>query len=380
MLEQAFWKNKKVFITGHTGFKGSWLCLWLNALGAEVTGYALNPPTDPNLFELCGIDKLVKSLIADVRDTDKLQKEMIAARPEIVIHMAAQPLVRDSYKIPIETYSINVMGTVNLLEAVRKCKSVKSVINVTTDKCYENKEWIWGYRENEPLGGYDPYSNSKACSELVTAAYRNSFFNPKNYSLHGVGVASARAGNVIGGGDWGTDRLIPDCVRAILKGEKIVIRNPKAIRPWQHVLEPLSAYLLLAQKLYQDGPSYAEAWNFGPYDYDAKPVEWIVKKLCAKWRQNASYEIDQGEHPHEASYLKLDCAKAIVKLDWQPVWNLDSALDKIVEWTLAYQKGQDVRKVCFKQIDEYVHFEQIKPIEIKGEALSETIIKERYLS
>jgi len=359
-MSLEFWEGKRVLVTGHTGFKGSWLCLWLNALGAEVTGYALNPPTDPNLFELCGTDKLVKSIIADVRDADKLQKEMIAAKPEIIIHMAAQPLVRDSYKMPAETYAINVMGTVNLLEAVRKCKSAKSVINVTTDKCYENKEWIWGYRENEPLGGYDPYSNSKACSELVTAAYRNSFFNPGNYSLHGVGVASARAGNVIGGGDWGTDRLIPDCVRAILRGERIVIRNPKAIRPWQHVLEPLRGYLLLAQKLYKDGPGHAEAWNFGPDESDAKTVEWVVKKICALWRENASYEIDQEEHPHEASSLKLDCAKARSRLDWQPVWNLDSALDKIVEWTIAYQKGQDVREVCLKQIDEYMQAESSK--------------------
>ncbi len=360
MLEPAFWKNRKVFLTGHTGFKGSWLCLWLNVLGVKVTGYALDPPTDPNLFELCGTDKLVKSIIADVRDPDKLQKEMIAAEPEIVIHMAAQPLVRDSYKMPVETFSINVMGTVNLLEAVRKCKSVKSVINVTTDKCYENKEWIWGYREKEPLGGYDPYSSSKACSELATAAYRNSFFNPGNYSLHGVGIASARAGNVIGGGDWGTDRLVPDCVKAILRGERIVIRNPKAVRPWQHVLEPLSGYLLLAQNLYKDGPGYAEAWNFGPDENDAKPVEWVVKKICALWRGNASYEIDQGKHPHEASYLKLDCAKARSRLDWQPVWNLDSALHRVVEWTMAYQKSQDVRDVCLKQINEYMQAESSK--------------------
>jgi CDP-glucose 4,6-dehydratase len=348
-----FYSGKRVFITGHTGFKGSWLCLWLSSLGAEVTGYALKPPTDPSLYELCAIEKLVKSNIADVRDGTVLIQAVLASQPEIVIHMAAQPLVRDSYKIPVETYSINVMGTVNLLEAIRQCKTVKAVINVTTDKCYENKEWVWGYRENEPLGGYDPYSNSKACSELVTAAYRNSYFNPKDYAAHGVAVASARAGNVIGGGDWATDRLIPDCVSAILKGEKIIIRNPEAIRPWQHVLEPLSGYLILAQKLYEEGPRYAEAWNFGPDDSGAKPVEWLVQRLCAKWGSGASYAIDKGRHPHEAHYLKLDCSKAKSELGWQPRWGLEKALESIVAWTQTYQQSLDLRKICVQQIEEY---------------------------
>lgn len=353
MIDKSFWKNKKVFITGHTGFKGSWLCLWLYSLGAKVTGYALNPPTDPSLFELCNVSELVNSVIADIRKRDELTEAMLAASPEIVIHMAAQPLVRDSYKNPVETYEINVMGTVNLFEAVCTCKGVKTVINVTTDKCYENKEWAWGYRENEPLGGYDPYSSSKACSELVTAAYRNCFFNPKDYAEHGVAIASARAGNVIGGGDWANDRLIPDCIRALLKGEKIIIRSPQAIRPWQHVLEPLDGYLTLAKKLYEDGQRYAEGWNFGSDDSDAKSVEWIVQKICKRWGNNASYEIDKGEHPHEAHYLKLDCSKAKAELGWHPSWSLEKAIDSIIDWTKAYKENKDLRGKCIEQIEEY---------------------------
>jgi CDP-glucose 4,6-dehydratase len=352
-IDINFWKHKKVFITGHTGFKGSWLCLWLHRLGAEVAGYALDPPTDPNLFELCGIDKLAHTTIADVRDGAMLTRTMQAVEPDIVIHMAAQPLVRDSYKIPVETYSINVMGTVNLFEAVRQCKSVKAVINITTDKCYDNKEWVWGYRENEPLGGYDPYSNSKACSELVTAAYRNSYFNPADHAIHGVSIASARAGNVIGGGDWAADRLIPDCIRALLKHENIIIRNPRAIRPWQHVLEPLSGYLLLAQRLFEDGPRYAEAWNFGPDDSDVKPVEWLVERICAQWGNDASYSIDRGKYPHEAHYLKLDCSKAKSELGWRSRWGLEKAIDSIIEWTQAYTAQHDASAVCMKQIEAY---------------------------
>jgi CDP-glucose 4,6-dehydratase len=349
----SFYKNKIVFITGHTGFKGSWLCLWLHLLGAKVIGYALNPPTNPSLFDLCRIDEFMRSTIADVRDGVSLTNAMLAAKPDIVIHMAAQPLVRDSYKIPVETYATNVMGTVNLFEATRHCKTVKAVINVTTDKCYENKEWVWGYRESEPLGGYDPYSNSKGCSELVTSAYRSSYFNPKDHAAHGVGVASARSGNVIGGGDWASDRLVPDCIRAILKGEKVIIRNPQAIRPWQHVLEPLTGYLMLAQKLYEDGPRYSEAWNFGPDGSDAKPVEWLVKELCAKWGGNASYALDTGKHPHEAHYLKLDCSKAKTVLGWRPLWDLEKAIDSVIEWTKAYAGKRDVTAACMKQIAAY---------------------------
>ncbi|HEY6871441.1 MAG TPA: CDP-glucose 4,6-dehydratase [Geobacteraceae bacterium] len=348
-----FWKGKRVFLTGHTGFKGSWLSLWLHALGAELTGYALEPPTEPSLYQLCRLDEVVHSVVADVRDLERLKAEMAAARPEIVIHMAAQPLVRDSYKIPVETYATNVMGTVNLLESVRACGGVRAVVNVTTDKVYENREWVWGYRENEPFGGYDPYSNSKACSELVTAAYRNSYFNPDDYGRHGVALASARAGNVIGGGDWAVDRLIPDCVRALLNGEKIRIRNPHAVRPWQHVLEPLSGYLLLAQRLLEDGACCAQGWNFGPHDDDARPVAWIVQKMCAAWGGDAAYEIDRGEHPHEAHYLKLDCSKARMELGWRAGWGLEKALDSIIEWTRAYREEKDLREVCLGQIEEH---------------------------
>ena len=353
LITAEFWNGRKVFITGHTGFKGSWLSLWLHSLGAEVTGYALDPPTDPSLFELARVGELVTSVIADVRDLDRLQREMAAAAPEIVIHMAAQPLVRDSYKIPVETYAVNVMGTVHLLEAVRRSPSVRAVVNITTDKVYENREWIWGYREHEPFGGYDPYSNSKACSELVTAAYRSSYFNPAGYADHGVALASARAGNVIGGGDWAADRLIPDIIRAILAGEPVSIRNPDAIRPWQHVLEPLSGYLQLARKLCEEGSRFGEGWNFGPHDDDVRPVEWIVQRLCARWGENAAYELDKGSHPHEANYLKLDCSKAKSELGWRPRWDLGTALEKIVQWNRSYQRGDDLRAVCLGQIADY---------------------------
>ncbi len=354
MINNSFWKNKKIFLTGHTGFKGSWLSLWLYSLGAKVTGYALKPPTHPSLFELCHNEEIMQSIIGDIRDQNILLEAMLKAQPDIVIHMAAQPLVRDSYKIPAETYEINVMGTVNLFEAVRHCKSVKAVVNVTTDKCYENKEWLWGYRENEPMGGYDPYSASKACSELLTSSYRNSFFHPDRYAEHGVAVASARAGNVIGGGDWAADRLIPDCIKSLLNGEKIVIRSPYAIRPWQHVLEPLNGYLLLSQRLYEEGINYAEAWNFGPNDNDAKPVEWIVSKLCEKWKGNATFEIDKSPQVHEANYLKLDCSKAKSLLKWEPHWDSETTLDKIVEWYLFYKDNQNIRNACLQQIVDFM--------------------------
>jgi CDP-glucose 4,6-dehydratase len=353
-MNKEFWNNKRVFITGHTGFKGSWMCLWLNSLGAQVTGYALEPPTDPSLFGLCNIKALIHSIKGDVRDLNLLQKSIDAARAEIIIHMAAQPLVRDSYINPVETYEINVMGTVNVMEAVRNAKGVKVLVNVTTDKCYENKEWHWGYRENEPFGGYDPYSNSKACSELVSAAYRSSFFNQEEYHSHGVAVASVRAGNVIGGGDWAKDRLIVDCVRALLQGEKIKIRNPHAVRPWQHVLEPLSGYMNLAEKLYCNGVEFAEGWNFGPDENDAKTVEWIVARLCRKWAGSQGYYVDKAEHPHEAAYLKLDCSKAKNRLGWYPKWDLEKAIDRIVEWSVDYKEGKDLRETCLKQIAEFM--------------------------
>lgn len=352
-LFNDIYRGKRVLITGHTGFKGSWLSLLLNELGADVYGFALEPPTSPSLYKEAKIDELVTSYIGDVRDIYYLTKVIQEVQPEIVFHMAAQPLVRESYKIPVETYSTNVMGTVHLLEACRSTSSVKAIVNVTTDKCYENKEWHWGYRENEPMGGYDPYSNSKGCSELITSAYRNSFFNPSEYKNHGVAVATARAGNVIGGGDWAEDRLIPDFIRAISKGEKVRIRSPFAIRPWQHVLEPLSGYLRLAEFLYTEGPKFAQAWNFGPYDHDARNVEWITNTICEFWGDEASFEIDKKPQPHEANYLKLDCSKANAELNWFPKWDIQTTLKSIVDWNKAYLNNEDIREVTKRQIHQY---------------------------
>lgn len=349
----GFFQDKKVLVTGHTGFKGSWLCVLLNQLGADVYGYALNPPTEPSLYKEADVDKIVNSTIGDIRDFDLLSATLKRIKPEIVIHMAAQPLVRYSYQNPRETYEVNVMGTVNLLEAIRLTGGVKAIVNVTTDKCYENKEWHWGYRENEPMGGYDPYSNSKGCSELVTSSYRNSFFNPNDYKKHGVAIASARAGNVIGGGDWAEDRLIPDFIRSISKGEKVKIRSPYAIRPWQHVLEPLSGYLLLSKKLYQEGTKFSQAWNFGPDDMNARNVEYVVQTLCKYWGEEAAYELDHNPQPHEANYLKLDCSKAKADLEWSPRWDIDTTIQKIVDWTINYNKGNDVKKHCIEQIETY---------------------------
>lgn len=352
-LFDNIYKGRRVLVTGHTGFKGSWLCLILHRLGADIYGYALNQPTEPGLFKEAKIEKLMHSYIGDIRDLDFLQKVMLEVQPEIVIHMAAQPLVRESYKIPIETYSVNVMGTVNLLEACRHTPSVKVIVNITTDKCYENKEWHWGYRENEPMGGYDPYSNSKGCSELITSAYRSSYFNPSEYNHHGVAVATARAGNVIGGGDWASDRLIPDFIRAINKYEKVKIRSPYAIRPWQHVLEPLTGYLRLAAKLFVDGARYAQAWNFGPDDSDAQNVEWITQRICMLWGEGATYELDTNPQPHEANFLKLDCSKAKAELGWYPRWNIERTLKTIVHWNKAFNNGENIRNVTLQQIDEY---------------------------
>jgi len=348
-----FWKDKKVLITGHTGFKGSWLCLLLNQLGARIYGYALGPPTKPSLFEEARINDFVSSTISDIRDFDSLRIYIKQVQPEIVIHMAAQALVRESYKNPVDTYSTNVMGTVHLLEACRQTNGIKAIVNVTTDKCYENHEWHWGYRENEPMGGYDPYSNSKGCSELVTSAYRSSFFNVNEYKKHGVALASARAGNVIGGGDWANDRLICDFVRAISKGDEILIRSPFAIRPWQHVLEPLTGYLMLSEKLFTEGVKFAEGWNFGPDDIDVKNVEWIIKTICKLWGKGASYRVDPHPQPHEANFLKLDCSKSKAELGWFPRWNLEQTLNSIVEWNKARLGNKDVRKVSEEQIIRY---------------------------
>lgn len=352
-VNPAFWKGRRVLLTGHTGFKGSWLSLWLQSMGAQVTGYALAAPTNPSLFEVAEVAKGMTSIVGDIRDLEHMGKVFAEYRPEIVIHMAAQALVRYSYVEPVETYSTNVMGTVNLLEAIRTTDSVKAVVNVTSDKCYDNREWVWGYRENEAMGGFDPYSSSKGCAELVASAYRNSYFHPEKYQEHGVALASGRAGNVIGGGDWAEDRLIPDIVRAIAQGKPVNIRNPHAIRPWQHVLEPLSGYLVLAQKLFEEGTSYAEGWNFGPNDEDAKPVEWIVDKLTKTWGEGASWVLDGGNHPHEAHYLKLDCSKAKTRLDWHPRWHLEDALGAIIEWQRAYRDGKDMRELTLRQINVY---------------------------
>lgn len=352
-VNPAFWSGKKVFVTGHTGFKGSWLSLWLQQLGAEVTGYALQPPTIPSLFEAAQVARGMNSLTGDIRDGDALAAALRAVAPDIVIHMAAQALVRYSYVNPVETYATNVMGTVHLLEAVRQAGSVRAIVNVTSDKCYENREWVWGYRENEAMGGYDPYSSSKGCAELVAAAYRNSFFNPQDYAKHGVALASARAGNVIGGGDWADDRLIPDIMRAIVQGRPVNIRSPHAIRPWQHVLEPLSGYLMLAQNLYEEGVNYAEGWNFGPDDADAKPVQWIADNLTTAWGEGASWVRDGGNHPHEAHYLKLDCSKAKARLGWAPRWRLEQTLSKIVEWHKAFGEKQNMREITLAQISQY---------------------------
>jgi CDP-glucose 4,6-dehydratase len=355
-MNSSFWSGKKVFVTGHTGFKGSWLSLWLHQLGAHVTGYALQPPTTPNLFDVAQVAQVMKSVIGDIRDGSMLSNVMQQAAPDIVFHLAAQPLVRRSYVDPIETYTTNVMGTVNLLEAVRSAPSVRAVVNVTTDKCYENKEWVWGYREDEPMGGFDPYSSSKGCAELVTAAYRNSFFNSSSHSEHQVYLATARAGNVIGGGDWAEDRLIPDIIRAIESGQSVSIRNPNSTRPWQHVLEPLSGYLALAKALYIQGQTFAEAFNFGPVEEDAKSVQWIVEQFTHQWGKGAGWHQEGGTHPHEANYLKLDCSKARALLGWSPRWHLGQSLQAIIAWHQVYSaqhNRQDMRNICMKQIHDY---------------------------
>ena len=349
VMDRDFWAGRRVFVTGHTGFKGSWLSLWLESLGAEVHGYALDPPTEPSLFAQAQIEgRMAGHVISDVRDLGTLEAMMASARPEIVFHLAAQPLVRRSYAEPVETYAVNVMGTVNLLEAARRLGSVTALVNVTTDKCYDNKEREQGYGEEEPLGGHDPYSSSKACSELVTAAYRTSF--------HGEGrpwIASGRAGNVIGGGDWAVDRLVPDILRALDAGEMLIVRHPDAVRPWQHILESLSGYIALAERLAKDGGAFARAWNFGPNEADARPVRWIVehiKSLCPEleWRTDEA----QGGL-HEAGFLKLDSARARAELGWHPRWPLPVALDKSVEWHRDWRAGQDVHETCLRQIAEY---------------------------
>ena len=347
MIDQVFWQGKRVFLTGHTGFKGSWLSLWLVSLGASVKGYALNPNTTPSLFNEAKVDRVIDSQIGDIRDQEALHESMTTFNPDVLIHMAAQPLVRYSYDAPIETYEVNVIGTAKVLEVARNCAKLKAIVNITTDKCYENDERSQGYKENDPMGGHDPYSSSKGCAELVTLAYRRSFLQDQ-----GVSLASVRAGNVIGGGDWADDRLIPDILRSFEKNKPVVIRNPKATRPWQHVLEPLSGYLVLAQKMYNNHKEYAEGWNFGPREEDVKPVDWILDKMISKW-PDSSWELDQNSNPHEAGFLKLDISKAESKLGWKPVWELSYTLEKIIAWQKAWLNKEDMQVACLAEIEEY---------------------------
>lgn len=355
MLEQ-FFHNRKIFLTGHTGFKGSWLCLLLHALGAKVTGFALDSPTEPSLYRLGRLDELINSITGDVRELESLELAMKNSVPEIVIHMAAQAIVRDSYEKPVDTFATNVMGTANLLEAVRRTPDIRAVVVVTTDKCYENREWIWGYRENESLGGHDPYSSSKAAAELVTDAYRRSFFNTtdsssKEKEQHPF-VATARSGNVIGGGDWAKDRLIPDCVQSLTTGEALLIRNPSAIRPWQHVLDSLAGYLMLAERLATEGSAFAEAWNFGPSDENTRPVRWIVESFADRFSE-FQWEQDKSFQPHEAHLLRLDSSKARSRIKWKPQWTLDRALDETLTWYDAWRSGKNMREISFDQIASY---------------------------
>lgn len=353
LVNDSFWKNKRVLITGHTGFKGSWLSLWLQKLQAEVVGFALSPSTNPSMFEIAEVAQGMTSIAGDIRNFDHVLSVIKEYKPEIIFHLAAQSLVRRSYKNPLETYSTNVMGTAHVFEAARLTQGVRVIINVTSDKCYENREWDWGYRENDALGGFDPYSNSKGCSELITSAYRNSFFNPKDYKTHGVNLASVRAGNVIGGGDWSEDRLISDIMRAWFTGDTLVVRSPEAIRPWQHVLEPLTGYMILAQNLWGRGPQFADSWNFGSDDDDCRPVSWIVKKTAELWGDETSWKISDNPSLHETNVLKLDCMKAKTRLNWRPKWNLETALAKTVNWFKSYKNSQDMKLETLQQIEDY---------------------------
>lgn len=354
-MNSKFWKNKKILITGHTGFKGGWLSIWLQRMGANVTGISLSPPSIPNLYDKANVAEGMLSLREDIRNLNAIKKNFARIQPEIIFHLAAQPLVRYAYRNPVETYQTNVMGTLNILESIRSIDSISAAVIVTTDKCYENREWDWGYREEEPMGGYDPYSSSKACVELLIASYRRSYFASETDDHYKTAIASVRAGNVIGGGDWAEDRLIPDVIRAMQKKEFVQIRNPKSVRPWQHVLEPLAGYIDLAEQLYEKGSAYAGAWNFGPKDEDARPVQWIVEKMTQLWGGDMAWKIDGGENPHEAKFLKLDCSKAHNHLFWWPKWDLIEALRKIVDWHKSELAEHNLRDICINQINEYMN-------------------------
>jgi CDP-glucose 4,6-dehydratase len=348
MVDKAFWQGKRVFLTGHTGFKGSWLSIWLNYLGANVIGYSLLPSTSPSLFNEARVENLINSHIGDIRDQDSLYKAMVDFNPDILIHMAAQPLVRFSYINPVETYEVNVIGTAKVLEVARSCKNLKSIINITTDKCYENTGFDKSYTEADPMGGFDPYSSSKGCAELVSSAYNTSFFEKL-----GIGLASVRAGNVIGGGDWADDRLIPDILKSFEEKKPVMIRNPSATRPWQHVLEPLSGYLMLAQKLYQNNKKYSGAWNFGPNENDVKPVKWILEKMILDW-PDASWELDINNSPHEEEFLKLNISKAEIILGWRPIWELSDTLKKIILWHKNWKNKENMQVLCLAEIKQYM--------------------------
>jgi CDP-glucose 4,6-dehydratase len=349
-VNTAFWQNRRVFVTGHTGFKGAWLTLWLHALGARVSGYSLPPPTEPSLFDLAHVDDGIVSRSGDVRDAAALDAALAEARPEIVLHLAAQPIVRASYRDPVATYATNVMGTVHLLESVRRVPGIRAVVVVSSDKCYQNEEWPWPYNEEHRLGGHDPYSSSKACTELVVDAYRRSFFPPEKHHEHGLTLVSARAGNVIGGGDWAHDRLVPDIIKALVAGKKIRLRNPRATRPWQHVLEPLCGYLMLAEAAHREGPVVSGAWNFGPFDYANRSVSWMTEHLCAMWGGDAGWEQDGAPAPHEAFLLQVDSAKARSHLGWSPKLDPLSALQWTVDWTKAWIAGAPLRRFSEAQI------------------------------
>lgn len=352
-IDKNFWKGKRVLLTGHTGFKGSWLALWLKQLGAELTGFSLPPQTTPNLFELANVSCEMVSLTGNIHDLENIKSIIKKYKPEIIFHMAAQSLVQYSYKNPVETYMTNVIGTVNLFESVRQAGGAKVVVNITSDKCYENKEKREGYKEDEPMGGYDPYSSSKGCAELITAAYRRSFFSPGRFNDHKTAISSVRAGNVIGGGDWSQDRLIPDIVRGIIDKRTIKIRHPHATRPWQYVLEPLSGYLILAQKMWNDGIAFSDSWNFGPDEKDEREVEWIVQNFEKKWQEKINWTIEEDSKFHEAHYLRLDSAKARTKIGWSPVWKINTALEKTVEWYKIFVNAGNIKDITISQIENY---------------------------